>query len=67
MSDERYDIQWHQHGPDIVPHFCRELNCFGTNPDHGYTLDEAVLQIVQWHLHEVQALLSKEHRVFEML
>lgn len=39
----RYDLQF---GPElnqvqIVPHFCRCLGCYGTDPDHGMTFEAA--------------------------
>lgn len=50
----RYDICWRKHGPEIEPHYCREWDehggCYGTNPQHGYTWDQACAEIAAWHL-----------------
>lgn len=59
---ERYDISYRNGGPTIEPHFCREWDdtggCYGTNPHHGYSLDEAREQIAQWH--EQQASMWRD-------
>ena len=33
----RYDINADN---EPVPHFCRDADCFGTHPGHGYSWDE---------------------------
>lgn len=38
----RYDVIYTSSSEvTIEPHFCREYDCFGTNPDHGFTFEEA--------------------------
>ncbi|MEM7663813.1 MAG: hypothetical protein AAF292_16340 [Pseudomonadota bacterium] len=51
--EERFDIVWDEDGPRIEPHFCREWDdehggCYGTNPNHGYTREEAEREIALW-------------------
>ena len=51
----RWDICYGSGMPTIQAHFCREWDsegggCYGTNPDHGYTWEEARLQVARWHL-----------------
>lgn len=41
MTERRFDVVYAQHGVELEDHFCREYGCFGTNPDHGFTFDEA--------------------------
>jgi hypothetical protein len=37
----------------IEYHFCREWDdeggCFGTNPHHGFSFDEAKAQVAEWY------------------
>jgi len=39
-------------GPYMEGHHCRiwegETGCYGTNPDHGFTFDEARAEIIEW-------------------
>ena len=43
-------------GPFIEPHFCRVweqvdgrlVGCYGTNPNHGHTFEEAKAEIVKY-------------------
>ena len=48
-----WSVIWKQDGPDLEPHFCREYGCYGTDPDHGMTMEEAVNEIASWY--EAQA------------
>jgi hypothetical protein len=58
-----YDVSYGPDGIGIDCHFCREwtLNtatgewdgCYGTDPNHGYSFDEARALIVLWHRGEV--------------
>lgn len=53
----RFDIVWDEHGCHLDYHFCREwtmdvhgneIGCYGTNPDHGYTFDEAKVEVAEY-------------------
>lgn len=51
MSEvEKFDIHFREPA-SLDYHFCRawdgETGCYGTNPGHGYTFDEAKEQIAQ--------------------
>lgn len=52
-EEPKFDIHWHSEAPSLDYHFCREWDgdtgCYGTNPDHGYTFDEAKEEIAKWH------------------
>ena len=37
----KFDVTFKSGGPSIDYHFCREVNCFGTNDAHGYSFDKA--------------------------
>lgn len=41
----RYDIVYDDF-PKLVEHFCRTDRCYGTNPNHGYDIEEAADLIV---------------------
>ncbi len=51
-----YDLIFDEHsdyrGPYIEGHFCRvwegDVGCYGSNPDHGMTFDEAKAEIIAW-------------------
>lgn len=49
--EDRYDILYSGSGITIEPHFCREWECergcYGTNPNHGYTWEDACDQIAE--------------------
>ena len=38
--------------------------CFGTNPNHGLTFDEAVAQIVDWHAWEIERIAQVSEEEF---
>lgn len=54
----RYDIIFGSEGLHpwvaVSPHFCRELGCFGTDPDHGYTWEQAREEVAKWHEEQAQ-------------
>ena len=37
----RFDVVRREDSTTIEPHFCSKFGCYGTNPNHGYTLEEA--------------------------
>ena len=43
---ERYDVAWRGYGPTIEPHFCRSDDCYGSNPDHGVSFEDAKEHLV---------------------
>ena len=54
MTDHpRFDVVYTQHGPRLDFHFCREWDesggCYGTNPNHGMSFDEAKEEVAKWH------------------
>lgn len=65
MPTDRYDIAWREHGPSIEPHFCREWDetggCYGTNPDHGMSLEDACASVADWHEEQARLYRSGEH------
>lgn len=42
----RYDIVYDE-VPNLIQHICRTDWCYGTNPNHGYDLEEGVNAIVE--------------------
>lgn len=65
----RFDVCYRAAGVTIEPHFCREWDedggCYGTNPDHGYSFDDACRQVADWH--EQQASLWRQHKAADCL
>jgi hypothetical protein len=59
----RFDVVYTEHGPKVEPHFCREWHedggCYGTNPSHGVTWDEARAEVVRWHEEQAAAWKDK--------
>ena len=51
MSKQRYDIIYDQNGVHLEYHFCRSWDedggCYGTNPNHGYSLEDAADEIAR--------------------
>lgn len=49
----RWDVCYSEHRCYPEPHFCREWDedggCYGTNPDHGMTWDEARKEVADWY------------------
>lgn len=56
-TKQRFDVAYHEHHATIQEHFCREWDetggCYGTNPNHGFTYDEACDEVASWY--EAQA------------
>lgn len=67
MTETRFDVIYTAHGVTLEPHFCREWDesggCYGTNPDHGYALDEAREQIARWHEAQAQHWRDGTHHL----
>jgi len=64
QKEPKFDVVYHKDYVTINYHFCRELDengdgCHGTNPDHGYTLEQAIEIVAIWH--ENQAKLWRYH------
>ena len=61
----RYDVIYNGDRVTIGPHFCREWDddggCYGTNPNHGYTLEEACEQVAVWHEGQASAWRDGSH------
>lgn len=49
----RWDVCYAEHQCYPEPHFCREWDedggCYGTNPDHGMTWEEARKEVADWY------------------
>ena len=66
MSEQRYDLLFGGDRMTIEPHFCREWDaagngCYGTNPDHGYSFDEACDQVAEWHEQQAKLWRARTH------
>lgn len=50
---QRYDVVFYSDKATIVPHFCRDWDsdggCYGTNPDHGLSLDDACKEVADYY------------------
>lgn len=57
----KYDVVYYPHYTTIEPHFCRDYDCFGSNEEHGYTLEEACLEVAQWYLEQAERWLNQSH------
>lgn len=57
MSEPRFDITYFGN-PMLEPHFCRgwdgETGCYGTNPDHGLSFDEAKAEVISYHRKQIE-------------
>lgn len=68
MTKGRYDIVYGSDGlrawVDVQMHFCREWvgneGCYGTNPDHGMTWEEAREEVAKWHEEQAAYWRSRE-------
>jgi hypothetical protein len=48
-STNRYDICYRLDGtPTLEFHYCREYGCYGSNPEHGYSFEEARQEVLNW-------------------
>ena len=56
-----YDVFYRDNGVHIAPHFCREMGCFGSNPDHGYTLEQAAEQCAEYYEQQAKAFREGTH------
>lgn len=66
MSKQMFDITYGSSGDvRIEPHFCREWDedggCYGTNPDHGFSLDEACEEVAKYYDNLSQQYRDKSH------
>ena len=54
MSEQKYDVIFAvEDEVRIEPHFCREWDedggCYGTNPEHGATWEQACESVVKYY------------------
>ena len=60
----RWDIIWNG-SPNIERHYCREWDadggCYGTNPNHGFSYNDACLRIADWHEQQAQYWREKSN------
>lgn len=51
--DHRFDVLYHSGSVTIDYHFCRSWDgdngCYGTNPNHGRSWEEAKKEVADWH------------------
>lgn len=61
----RFDVCYHADHVTIEPHFCRswddEGGCYGTNPNHGYSFEEACDQVAEWYESQAELWRKREH------
>lgn len=61
----RFDVCYPSEHASIEPHFCREWDedggCYGTNPEHGYSFEEACDEMARWHQQQVDLWRKREH------
>ncbi len=55
----RFDVSFGIRGASIDFHYCREwenddLGCYGFNPNHGFTFDEAKQEMINWYENQVE-------------
>lgn len=65
MADARFDVVYKDSGATIDPHFCRDWDsdggCYGTNPNHGLSFDEACDAVAAWHEQQAALWRTREH------
>lgn len=72
MSDhtQRFDVVYHSNHTTIDAHFCRSwepnetgeiVGCYGTNPSHGYSLEEACEQVAEWYAQQAALWRARQH------
>lgn len=65
----RYDVVYYKTGPTIEPHFCREWDldggCFGSNPEHGLSLEEACDEVAEWYETKAKEWRERNHPTVE--
>ena len=53
MDIPRFDVIFERDGVRLDYHFCREWDdkggCYGTDPNHGYTFDEAKKEVADYY------------------
>ena len=65
MMKLRYDVAYHENHTTIQEHFCREWDesggCYGTNPNHGYSYDEACDEVAAWYEEQAKHWRDRTH------
>ena len=64
-SEMRFDVCYHKDHATIEPHFCRQWDedggCYGTNPEHGLSFEEACDQVAEYHEREAKLWRERQH------
>ena len=60
---DKFDVTFLQRklAISIDYHFCREVDCHGTNDTHGYTFDEAKEVVVRYIERELKTWRAMSH------
>ena len=63
---KRYDIVFSPEGL-VYPesHFCRYIDCFGSNEDHGYSWEEAKEQMILYYKSKVEEWENMEENDYD--
>lgn len=65
MAGERFDVIYRDGSALIDHHFCREWDeeggCYGTNPEHGLSFDDACDQVADWYASQADQWRKREH------
>lgn len=59
----RFDVIYRDGAVSIAPHFCREYDCHGTNPDHGMSFEDACDTAARWHDQQATLYRTRQHPV----
>lgn len=61
----KFDVIYDGDKATIETHFCREWDenggCYGTNPEHGFTLDEACDIVAEWYENQAKEWRNRTH------
>ena len=61
MTD-RYDVVYYSTHTTIEPHFCREYDCFGSNEEHGFTLEQACNEVAKiWKKYRIERWVNENN------
>jgi len=65
LSEARFDVIYRDGSAHIDHHFCREWDedggCYGTNPKHGLSFDEACDEVANWYASQAEQWRKREH------
>lgn len=60
-DDLRFDVVLRRDRATVEPHYCRDWDCHGSDPEHGHSLADACAAVAAWHRQQAELWETMQH------